>query len=138
MRIYFNLIFLSFQFLAITFLIFNIITKNYIVVAILALIEIFLYNWRKNSSVVRVNLIKDTSLVLIDRDKEIELRVEDIAYVLKFVRITFTQYYALMLRVKGGNFLTARRYWFCNDPRVNLIETFEKMQIKLINVDTDD
>ncbi len=71
--------------------------------------------------------------MLNDGKKDIELKKDDILYVARFVRFTFTERFLMSLAVKNGNFLTRKRYLFFNDLQNNLIDTFKNMKVDLKN-----
>ena len=78
--------------------------------------------------------MKEFSITVQDGHKQVEIKKEDISYIVKSVRFTFTRNYLLIIVTKKGNFLSRRRYLTFNDPKIDLMFVFKNMGIELINL----
>lgn len=108
--------------------------EDYIAAALSAIILILLYVWAKNNRMVKIKSVNSNSVVLVDGNREVELKREFISHVSKLVRFTVTQNFLLCIVLKNGNILTSKRYLFCNDQRNNVIEMLKNIQIELRNI----
>ncbi len=134
MRVLIKSVFLFVIFLGMLFVVLSITMRQTIVGIVVALLVVLLAYLYKSNRVVQVKSINDKSVILNDGKRDIELKKEEISYLSKFVRFTFTKRFLLAIRVRNSSFLTLKRYLFLNDPQNNLIDLFKNMKIDLKNI----
>ena len=134
MRVLIKSVFLFVIFFGMLFVVLSITMGQTIIGIVVAMLVVLLSCLYKSNRVVQVKLINDKSVILNDGKRDIELKKEEISYVSKFVRFTFTKRFLLAIRVKNSSFLTLKRYLFLNDPQNNLIDLFKNMKIDLKNI----
>lgn len=101
--------------------------------SIFGLIPIVIGYYFKGRSAEFVDIDED-SVTLSLGDKEVRLSKEIIISVTKSVRFTVTENYFLIITFYKNDNKGKERYFFFNEPKYNLLESFKNMGVKLRNV----
>lgn len=81
----------------------------------------------------KIKVLRNDSMILICRKKEIELNFKDILYIFKNIRFTlWFKRYSLIIRSKAKN--SKKFYVIINEPEYNFLDIFRNAGIKLKNV----